>query len=882
MRLWRRKASDEQLNAELQYHLQQLIQENLAAGMTPEEARRQALVAFGHVESTKEALRDYQPVERLESLAADVRYAFRKLRAAPAFTGVAILSLALGVGANTSIFSLVNATLLRLLPVERPRELHWFATSNFGRILNYPYYEHIAADPRFDGVLCTFATFVNAGKAGAMRRVEMELVSGNYFQVLGVRPYKGRLLMPGDEAVAVLSHSYWQGHLGADPAIVGRAITINNRPFTVVGIAQPGFQGMDQGWQRALFVPMRMKPQITPGWNGLDKPLIAWLQLAGRLKPGVDSEALSRELTERLHVFQKPFLDADSRLTQSQRQMLRTRSIRLEPLADGVLDDRVRLHLKTLVWIVGALLLLACVNLGGLLLARGVERQREIATRLAIGGSQLRVVRQLFLESLLLALAGGTTGFLVAAVIAPWLAARFPLAGSGSQFDATPDARVLAYTMLIALGCCLLFGLAPAWQSTRLDLISSIRGASQAPGARRIGRLLLGAQVAVAVVLLAAAALFSLNLRQLLRHDLGFERKNLLLAELEPVLNGYDESRRLQLYQAIEARLAEEARNPQSGIRQAALANVAPVSGYYWTSAFVIEGREREKDLIPRGMAVGTNYFEVMGMRLKQGRLLESRDRPGAPRAAVISESLARKAFPDGSAVGRRFQADWREPEKTRFEIVGVVADTDLYDPRNRNLREAVYVPYLQWAFPPQAMVIQARAARPEMIGPAAETLRRVVRELDPNLALYDIRTTEASLQNMLRTEHMVALLSSAFAALAALLAAIGLHGLLAREVATRTREAGIRMALGASRAAVLWALSARTLQAVAAGMACGILILVVLQPVLRPLLVDVSPINGVTLAAAVLLLAVAALLGAWWPARRAVRVEPASALRSE
>lgn len=882
MRLWRRKATDEQLDAELQEHLRQLIQENLAAGMAPEEARRQAQLAFGHVESTKEALRDLQPAEWLQSIAADVRYALRKLRVSPVFTAVAIFSLALGIGANTTIFSLVNATLMRLLPVERPEELHWFATSNFGRILNYPFYQHIASDPRFDGVLCTFPTFVNAGRAGAMHRVEMELVSENYFQALGVRPHKGRLLMPGDEAVAVLSHGYWQGQLGADPRVVGQAITINNRSFTVVGIAQPGFQGIDQGWQRALFVPMQMKPQITPGWNGLDKPLIAWVQLAGRLKPGADAESLGRELTERLHAFQKPFVDADPRLTQSQRQMIRTRSIRLEQLRDGVLDTRVRLHLKTLVWIVGALLLLACVNLGGLLLARGVERQREIATRLAIGGSQLRVVRQLFLESLLLGTAGGTAGFLLAAVIAPWLAARFPLAGPGSQFDATPDVRVLAYTMIIALGCCVFFGLAPAWQSTRVDLISSIRGAAHAPAARRMGRMLLGAQVAVALVLLAAAGLFSRNLHQLLHHDLGFRSENLLLAELEPVLNGYDESRRLRLYQAIEARLAEEAGNPQSGIAQGALANVAPVSGYYWTSGFVIEGREREKDLIPRGMAVSTNYFQFMGMQLRQGRLFDARDRAGAPRAAVISESLARKAFPEGTAVGRRFMADPREPEKTRFEIVGVVADANLYDPRNRNLGEAVYVPYMQWAFSPQAMVIQARATRPEAIGRAAETLRRAVRELDPNLALYDIRTTEAALDNMLRTERMVALLSSAFAVLAALLAAIGLHGLLAREVAARTREAAIRLALGASRGAVLWALTGRTLRAVALGIGCGVVMNVALQPVLRPLLVDGSPVDGVALATAVVLLVIAAVLGAWWPARRATRVDPATALRGD
>jgi ABC-type antimicrobial peptide transport system permease subunit len=348
------------------------------------------------------------------------------------------------------------------------------------------------------------------------------------------------------------------------------------------------------------------------------------------------------------------------------------------------------------------------------------------------------------------------------------------------------------------------------------------------------------------------------------------------------VLNGYDEARRLQLYQAIETRLADESRNPQSGIRHATLANVAPVSGYYWTSAFVIEGREREQDLIPRGMAVSTNYFQVMGIALRKGRLLETRDHANAPRAAVISESLARRAFPEGNVVGQRFLADPREPRKTTFEIVGVVADADLYDPRNRTLRDAVYVPYLQWAFSPQAMVIQARATRPEAIAAAAETLRRVVRDLDPNLALYDIRTTEASLDNMLRTERMVALLSSAFALLAALLAAIGLHGLLAREVATRTRETGIRLALGASRSAVLWALTARTLAAVAVGILAGVAALLALQSVLRPLLVDLSPTNGTPLIAALFFLAVAAALGAWWPARRAAQVEPATALRND
>ncbi|MFN7939703.1 MAG: ABC transporter permease [Bryobacteraceae bacterium] len=738
-------------------------------------------------------------------MTGDVRYGLRRLLRAPGFTATAVLSLALGIGASTALFSLVNAALLRLIPVQRPEELMWFAVKpgDFGRVLNYPFYRSLDGDTRFAGLLCAFPAWVNL----RAERVETELVSGTYFDTLGLRPHLGRLLRPDDDRVrlghpvAVVSHAYWQSRLAGDPTAIGKSIEVNGMPYTLVGVAPPGFGGIEQGRPRSLFLPIQMKAQATPGWDGMDKPLIAWLWIVGRVKPGVDRQALGTEMNARLHAFQAPHLAQERRLTPAQRKIIQGRTVFLEPLRDAVLDSREKGRLSTLAWAVAALLLMTCANVAGLLLARGMERQREIATRLAIGASRGRIVWQLLAESSLVGIAGGVAGLVLGSLMASVVAARFPIGGAGSSFDTSVDWRVLLFAIVVTMAATLLFGLTPAMHATRLDLMAVIKAGAHSKQQRRFRLALVAGQVALATVLLAMAGIFTASLQRLFHREMGYQRTNLLLAELEPTLNGYDNQRRLQLYRSLDASLGSGA----PGICNAALTNVAPMSPYTWSSLFLVEGGSTGEEIIPRGLAVGPGYFTTLGIPLRRGRLLTDRDEANAPRVALISESLARKAFPDSDPIGRRFAADYRDRAGTTFEIVGVVADVDLNDPRRQDGREAVYVPYRQWAFVPQAIVIQARLCGDTQL--ALASIRKAVRDFDAALALYDIRTVEAAAADLLVGERLLSLLSLFFGALAVLLVATGVYGVLVREIAMRTRELGIRLALGASRPALLWTL---------------------------------------------------------------------------
>lgn len=881
MRFFRRRNSDSEITTELQYHLDQQIALYVREGMPEAEARRRALAEFGSVTGQAEKCRDLRPLEGMTGLLSDLRYSARRLRQAPAFTATVVLSLAIGIGASVSLFSLVNAAILRSIPVRHPEQLVWFDSSPHGRALSYPFYQLIRDDSRFQGVLCAFPTAVNVNAAGLAERADAELVSGNYFDVLGIRPYLGRLFAPEDDRhpVAVLSHAFWQTRLGGSTEIVGRAIQINGAAWTVVGVAPPGFAGLDRGYQRALFVPIGMKPQITPGWNGLDKPLIAWLYIAGRLKPGVEREHLGAELHQRLQAFQEAHLPREPRLSPAQRQLIRERRLRLEPLRYAVLNPQMASHLATLGWMVALLLCLTCANVAGLLLSRGMERSREIATRLSIGASRGRIVRQLMGEALLLAGVGGAAGIAVATIVAPALASRFPVAGSGSNLDVPLDLTVLAFALIVSILACLFFGLVPAWQATKLDLVSALKGSISAPATRRTRDILLAGQTALAVVLLYAAGLFAFNLRTLLVQDTGFDRHHLLLAELEPTLNGYDAPARLKLYAALERRLKEL---QGTAFVSAAVSNVAPMSPYYWSSLFLVAGREQQKDRIVRSVAVGTNYFETMRIPLRAGRLPNERDGETAPHVAVISESLARREFPHESPIGRRFTADLRDPQQTTFEIVGVVADVDLYDPRHRLHRECVYFPYRQWTFTPQAIVLQARMASTGSAATATAALRQALRDVDASLALYDVRTIRQATESLLAGERLAALLTSFFGIAAALLCALGIYGVVSRDLAVRGREAAIRMALGGRLASVVWTLARKPLLAVFAGIVFGAALLLGIAPALRSLLTGVKPSNPWFMAAAVALLLSVAALSVALPAWRLRRWDPVSMLRQD
>lgn len=881
MALFRKRKSDAEIEAELRYHLDQMIEANQRDGMTEQDATERAHAEFGSLTAETECCRDHRSWERLATWFADFRYAARRLGRSPGFTMLVAISLAAGIGAGSALFSLVNAAILRMIRVSDPQQLVWFDSGAHGRALSYPFYQEIRNDEHFEGVLCAFATVINISTAGMAERAEAELVSGNYFEVLGVQPHTGRLLSRQDETepVAVVSHSFWQTHLQGDRAIVGRTVRINGSAWTIAGVTPPGFDGLDRAYRRAVFLPMGMKPQVTPGWNGLDKPLIAWLYILGRLRPGVDRVRFSAELNARFHSFQEAHLPGERRLSPAQRQLIRERRLRLEPLGNAVFESRVASHLTALCWMVALLLALMCANVAGLLLSRGIERRRELATRLSIGASRGRIVRQLLVEALLLAGAGGMAGLLTAAIVAPWLASRFPIAGSGSKLDVPLDFRVVAFAVTVSAAACILFGLMPALQATKLDLVSALKGSAGGRSTGRLRHALIAGQAALSLVLLGAAALFSVNLRSLLVRDTGFDRQHLVLAEMDPTLSGYSAAARLRLYQALDEKLRALT---GSIFASASISNVAPMSPYHWTSLFLVEGREQERDRIVRAVVTGPGYFETMKIPLRRGRLPALTDDENAPHVAVISESLARREFGEENPIGRRFTADLRNPKETRYEIVGVVGDTDLSDPRTRAHRPCVYLPYRQWPFTLQGIVLQARPAPGQTTASVTETLRRVLRELDPGLSFYDIQTIEQATASLLAGERLASLVTGFFGAAATLLCALGIFGVVSREFAVRTKEAAIRVALGARLATVIWLFARKPVCFIVAGLAAGAVFLAAIAPALRSLLTVVQPTDPRAIGCALVLLVVISALAVVLPVTRMKRLEPAALLRQE
>ena len=699
--------------------------------------------------------------------------------------------------------------------------------------------------------------------------------------MLGLTPSLGRLLTPADDhaPVAVISHAYWQYRLGGSPSAIGQTIRINASAWTIVGVAPPGFGGLDRAYQRLLFLPLGRKPQVTPGWNGLDKPLIAWLYIAGRLKPGLDPAALGAELNARFQAFQEIHLPLDPTLSAAQRKLIRERRLHLDPLAVAVLEKRVSSQLSALGWMVALLLGLTCANVAGLQLSRGLERRRELATRLAIGGSRRAIIQQLLTESLLLALVGGALGLLFASTLSPILASRFPLAGANSQLDVPLDLTVLAFTFSVSLLACLLFGLLPAWQATKIDLVSALKGASALPAANRLHGLLLAGQVALSVGLLGAAGLFAANLRSLLVQDSGFDQQRLLMAEVEPALSGYDESARLRFYKDLQSHLDALA-NP-STYTSVVMANVAPRSPYHWSSGFDVAGRETEAGPIVRAVAVGPGYLQTMRIPLRAGRLLNERDDTAALRVAVITESLARREFPNENPIGKRFIADRRSPLQTTFEIVGVVGDVNLTDPRNWVHRECVFLPYRQWAFPPQSIVLHARIAGTTSPAATVQALRTAVRHVDPTLSLFGIRSIEQATEALLVSERLATSLTLFFAAAAALLCALGIYGGVSRELAARRKELAIRLALGGRLPTIMLRLAKGPVAFLLVGLTAGVVLLIAIAPLIRPLL-GTAPLSPWLVAAAVFLLTLIASAAFALPAIRARKLEPAALLRQE
>ena len=806
----------------------------------------------------------------METLARDLRFALRTLRKSPGFSAAVILTLALGIGANTAIFSLVDAVILRTLPVKSPKQLFFIeAVSNHGADGSFPFsvFEQMRDHNRsMAGIVAFDGTRLSAIVDGQPEVIWGQCVSGNFFELLGVRPTQGRALTPADDLPAsppatVISHRYWKRRFGLDPAILGKTVTLKGAPFTIIGVAPQGFFGIDPSWAPDLWMPMAQ-------WTSLRLKDHDSVGILGRLNPGVDQKQARGELDA---IYQA------SRVTQPGLDTTPSRIV-LASGARGLSDlrDEFSLPLAILMAVVLAVLLIACANVANLMLARSTSRRKEIALRLAIGAGRVRLFRQVLTESVLFAALGGFLGFLFAVWGSDVLAG---LASSGPNpvsLDVHHDARILEFTAGLSLAVGVLFGLVPAMRISRTDLNSVLKDSTQSGGGRGTGLrgMLVVLQVSLSVILLVGAGLLARSLHELFRVDPGFEQERVLLVRAYPTIVGYDGARELDLYSRLQGQL-----RAIPGVRSASLSRFGFLGGRWLRRISIPGGAARIDEATAFCYPISPGFFDTMGVPQLQGRDFGPTDDPKAPRVAVVSEAFAHAHFPAVGALGQRFRfGDGDAPEAV--EIVGVVRDVKSLSLRQRESRPAVYIPISQTPADRLGQVTIALRTAGDAAGSAA-AIRRQVQAIDQDLPLVGAETQAELAVESLGTERLMSKLSGAFAILALLLASIGLYGVLAYEVASRTREIGIRIAIGARPSDLLRLVLGYGFRLVLLGALIGLAAALAVPRVLTSFLFGVGPTDPLTLAGTTLLLILVALLACYLPVRRAMRGDPLIALRS-
>jgi len=863
LRLLGRRRLERQLDAELRDHLERLAAEYRAAGLSEVEARRKARLEFGGLDQVKEDCRDARGTRWLEDFAQDVRYAFRLLRKSPTFTGVAVLSLALGIGANTAIFSLVDAVLLKTLPVHAPEELVLLAEVAGPRhVLSFtvPDFAALRTSQALDG-LCAFrpAGFRVTTQAGP-EMITGQLLSGQCSSVLGVRALIGRMLTEEDERsggiepVAVISHAFWQRHFAAEPTAVGRALEVQGRAVTIVGVTPPEFFGLEPGRTIDVSVPLSSQPLLLPGAPLLQSPRARWLRLIGRLGPGISLQTANADL---------------HRIWRQVQVASRSTSVdaRLELVsgAQGINDLRRQysLPLRMLTLAVGVLLLLACANLGSLLLARGRAREHEIGLRLSLGASRGRIVRQLLTEAVLLSAAGGAAGLAFAHWGSGMIVSLLSRGRTPIVLDLTPDLRLLGFTAIVSLATGLILGTIPAVRATRrselqTQLQKSTRSATPRDRLQQAGPI--AAQAALSLMLVTGAGLFARSLEQLRQIDVGFDKDRVLLVRV-PQARG--------VYQDLYARFES-----LPTVRSVTLLMDTPLGGLSWASGFSFPGRASQiDDLQSYFNFVGPQFFETMGIRLVEGRDFRAEDDERAPPVAVVNHSFARRYFPGRSALGERVQVG-----KALVEIVGVAKDV-----RYRSIRDeaadVVYRPYLQQP-DGYGLTFAIRADMPAST--LGDLVRRAVRDGAPGLPVAELTTLDAQYDASLATERLMATLSGFFGAMALLLVGMGVYGTLSYGVSQRTRELGVRLALGAQRHDITHLILGGALSPVLVGVLVGVPLSLMASRVAHATLFGVTSSDPATYAACSAVLLAVAAAAALVPAYRAARIDPIAALRQE
>jgi predicted permease len=815
--------------------------------------------------------------------------------------------MALGIGANTAVFTLADQVLLRLLPVRNPQELVQvtFEGSQYGSSwgdgteLSYPIYTELRDQSDvFTGMFCRFSYGLHVGDGSFTERVSGELVSGTYFPVLGVAAALGRTLTPEDDRtpgghpVAVLSHAYWSSRFARDTSIVGRAIVVNGHSYTVVGVAQAGFEGIELGRAARVFLPITMKAQLTPGWSGLDQRLMRWVRVFARLRPGVTRQAAAAALQPVFRArLEADLADPDFRSApDSLRQRYRENRIVVNPGGQG--PSRLRKEMIAPLWVLmgtaAGVLLIACANVANLLLAHGAARQREMAMRRALGASRFRLARQLLVESVLLALTGGLAGIVIAAFGAPLMLRFFADPDAPLPVSTSPDLRILAFTFAVSTLTGILFGLTPALRASRPDLGRTLKDHSNrlaSGGQARLRKALVAFQIAVSLLLVIGAGLFLRTLDNLLAVNVGFDAQRLISFTVDPALNGYSPRKTKELSKAILERL-----NAAPGVGGASLASTRLLEGNQWTSDFSIEGYRHgtDEDMEQNCNTVGPAYFRSMGIPLLMGREFDGRDErleelsddelDRQYRVAIVNERFAKKYFADRDPIGRRMGFGTNPGQPTPIEIVGVVADSKYTGVRD-DVQRQVFFPFLESARP-RGFSVYVRTSHPPPVMFSA--VRRIVKELDANLPVERMNTLSRQVSESVRRERMLATLSGIFGALATLLAVVGLYGVLSYTVTRRTSEIGLRMALGARTIDVTWMVVREVLAIAAAGVAMALVAAFWVRRLVASQLYGVAATDPLTTASALAILAAVSLLAGLVPTWRAATVEPSVALRHE
>jgi len=908
-----RRRDEERLREEIEEHLGLQTAENVRAGLAPMEARRQARLKFGAVESMRESYRDQRGLPLMETLLQDTRHALRRLRMAPAFTITTILTLALGIGATTSIFTLARAVLLKSLPVANPGELYrlgkgtrccylgGYSQDNEFALVSYDLYKYLRDHTKGFSELAAFPAFTplfgvqRSGSSEAARSYPGEFVSGNYFTTFGIRAYAGRALtsqddQPGAPPAAVMSYSLWQQKYGSDPSIIGSVFNFNDKPFTVVGITPPGFFGDTlRGTPPDFFVPLNTEPLVEVDAD-LNKYDTHWLELIGRIQPGANPKSLETEMRVEL----KQWLRSHwGEMSANERANFPDQTLYLSPGGAGITSMREQYEhwLQILMIASGFVLLIVCANVANLMLVRGLERRRQTSLSMALGARVSRVVRQALTESLLLSLLGGAAGLGIA-FAGTRLILHFafpPTPGfAGVPIDALPSLPVLLFAFVISLATGILFGIVPAWITTRVDPIEALRGTSRATGGTgaRAGSLprktLVVFQAALSLVLLSAAGLLTAALHSLENQDFGFEQDRRIVANINPRLAGYRTQQLPVLYRRIHDSIAGI-----PGVSSVALCQYSPLVGG-WGASVWVDGQPPpgpKDDDFAAWDVVTAGFLDVIGNPIVRGRGISEQDTARSRKVAVINEAFARKFFKNEDPIGKHFG---REAGDSReFEVVGIAKDGRyLLENRDRPIGAFFFVPEAQGEY---TRSNQGSLFLHDIIiltRPGASLsdaqVRRGMASVDPNLPVISIHTLREQVAGQFTQQRLIARLTSFFGILSLVLASVGLYGVTAYNAGRRVNEIGVRMALGADRGDIVRMVVRGAFGLILVGLFIGLPLTFAAGRVLGHQLYGMNPYDPVVTLIAAGTLGLSALAASLIPALRASLISPLEALRSE